>query len=160
MPKSVQVVTLYDLILFIFVDSFFRATVEMIIIFVLVLVSIVHSYPSREMLYSKDLSNSIDEVYGSYYTLSGKKNHALNSFQKQYLDKILAQQEAKLSNLMKPSKPESGRVERTAYLHIKTQQKNKRYASYLTLCHFKICNMGRKRTTRYFHVISSLDNGT
>ncbi|XP_068905271.1 uncharacterized protein CNMa isoform X3 [Tenebrio molitor] len=28
----------------------------------------------------------------------------------------------------------------------------------LTLCHFKICNMGRKRTTRYFHMIRRLDN--
>ncbi|XP_044269275.1 uncharacterized protein LOC123014294 isoform X3 [Tribolium madens] len=28
----------------------------------------------------------------------------------------------------------------------------------LTLCHFKICNMGRKRTSRYFHMIRQLDD--
>ncbi|XP_063925942.1 uncharacterized protein LOC135139572 isoform X2 [Zophobas morio] len=28
----------------------------------------------------------------------------------------------------------------------------------LTLCHFKICNMGRKRTTRYFHMIRRQDD--
>lgn len=40
----------------------------------------------------------------------------------------------------------------------RTRPVNKRRTavSDLTLCHFKICNMGRKRTTRYFHMIDEL----
>ncbi|GLV43227.1 hypothetical protein CBL_14094 [Carabus blaptoides fortunei] len=40
----------------------------------------------------------------------------------------------------------------------RTRSINKRRTavSDLTLCHFKICNMGRKRTTRYFHTVDEL----
>ncbi|KAF2885537.1 hypothetical protein ILUMI_20605 [Ignelater luminosus] len=137
----------------------------MIIIFALVLVTTVQSYPAGQILYSKDLSNSVDEVYGSYFTLSDnrKDNNEVNNhpYSQPYLNKmIIPPPSPQQSEDLAKSEPESRRVERTAYLHIQTKQKDKRYASYLTLCHFKICNMGRKRTTRYFHVISSLDNGT
>nr|XP_015833687.1 PREDICTED: uncharacterized protein LOC103314591 isoform X2 [Tribolium castaneum] len=51
------------------------------------------------------------------------------------------------------------KTKQTAYLLVNTMsQRNKRYISYLTLCHFKICNMGRKRTSRYFHMIRQLDD--
>ncbi|XP_019866476.2 uncharacterized protein LOC109595540 [Aethina tumida] len=51
----------------------------------------------------------------------------------------------KFDSLGRPQK-----IEERAYLLVKTlKHRNKRYSSYLTLCHFKICNMGRKRNTRY-----------
>ncbi|XP_055685955.1 uncharacterized protein LOC129791694 [Lutzomyia longipalpis] len=32
------------------------------------------------------------------------------------------------------------------------QKKDAHTSNYMSLCHFKICNMGRKRNTRYFHL--------
>ncbi|GAB0089995.1 uncharacterized protein DMENIID0001_046260 [Sergentomyia squamirostris] len=32
------------------------------------------------------------------------------------------------------------------------QKKDAHSSNYMSLCHFKICNMGRKRNTRYFHL--------
>ncbi|XP_018320778.1 uncharacterized protein LOC108733911 isoform X2 [Agrilus planipennis] len=49
---------------------------------------------------------------------------------------------------------DSKRLQRKAF-----SKKDKRYVNYLTLCHFKICNMGRKRTTQLLHVVSEDKEG-
>ncbi|KAK4876781.1 hypothetical protein RN001_009287 [Aquatica leii] len=128
------------------------------IIIILVFVTLVHSYPPGQILYSDNLSNSVDEVYDTYLSVADDDKEDINPPPPEpYLNKLI-EETINLENLIHPE--DAQRVERTAFVHVQTQEKNKRYSSYLTLCHFKICNMGRKRTTRYFQMMRSLDNKT
>ncbi|XP_068905261.1 uncharacterized protein CNMa isoform X1 [Tenebrio molitor] len=106
---------------------------------------------------SKDLDdNTVDKMNKPYISIShdradnSDKADVITRVQKVFVD-------SPKSNVSKNGKQQ--KTKQTAYLLVKTmRQRNKRYISYLTLCHFKICNMGRKRTTRYFHMIRRLDN--
>ncbi|XP_044269273.1 uncharacterized protein LOC123014294 isoform X1 [Tribolium madens] len=104
---------------------------------------------------SKDLDRTaVDEMYKSYISISNDRgddnDEVISRVQQVYLDS------PKIS-VSKNGKQQ--KTKQTAYLLVKSMsQRNKRYISYLTLCHFKICNMGRKRTSRYFHMIRQLDD--
>ncbi|KAF5304012.1 hypothetical protein FQA39_LY01797 [Lamprigera yunnana] len=126
------------------------------IITVLVFVTFVHSHPPGQVLYSGSLSNT-DEVYDSYLSVADDEKNDVNPPPEPYIDKLI-EESVNLDNLVSPEEPQ--RAGRTAFMHVQTQEKNKRYSSYLTLCHFKICNMGRKRTSKYVQVMRSLDNKT
>ncbi|KAF5269982.1 hypothetical protein FQR65_LT05781 [Abscondita terminalis] len=132
-------------------------------IIILVFVTFVHSYPPGQILYSDNLSNSVDEVYDTYMSLGDDDKEEINPPPPEpYLNKLI-EESVNLENLVNPN-ADAQKMERTAFVHVQTQEKNKRYSSSpvldLTLCHFKICNMGRKRTTRYFQMMRSLDNKT
>ncbi|KAB0796387.1 hypothetical protein PPYR_10448 [Photinus pyralis] len=126
-----------------------------IITLLIFIVTVTHAYPPGQFLYSDNLSNSVDEVYDSYLSVSDDDKDDVNPPPNSLLNQLIENENA---NLISPA--ETQRVEQTSIVHVQTREKNKRYSSYLTLCHFKICNMGRKRTTRYFQVMKTLDNKT
>lgn len=101
----------------------------------------------------KDL-NSVDEIYGSYFTISDDKmaTGKDGKIPKMYLNKLTTDPFKEISaNFQLNNRQET-------LLLVKTlRHRDKRQITYLTLCHFKICNMGRKRSTRYFHMIKTLN---
>ncbi|KYB28527.1 hypothetical protein TcasGA2_TC010529 [Tribolium castaneum] len=104
---------------------------------------------ARHHVITKDLD--LDEMYKSYTSISNDRDD--------YNDKVTSRVYLDSPQISVSKNGKQQKTKQTAYLLVNTMsQRNKRYISYLTLCHFKICNMGRKRTSRYFHMIRQLDD--
>ncbi|XP_018572120.1 uncharacterized protein LOC108911628 [Anoplophora glabripennis] len=117
------------------------------IIFLALCGGLVKSFPARlameagpgERVFQKGLSSdSVNEVYDSYYAISKKneeneETNVIARVQRVDLNKI------KYSHIYD--------INGDTYILVKAfRHRNKRFTSYHTLCPFKICNMGRKRT--------------
>ncbi|KAJ3663795.1 hypothetical protein Zmor_008020 [Zophobas morio] len=115
----------------------------------------IFALPVERHVIANGQGKSDDEMYRSYVSISNDRASNNNEVD------VLSRVQQVYIDTPTTTVGKNGKQPKTtkAYLLVKTlRQRNKRYVSYLTLCHFKICNMGRKRTTRYFHMIRRQDD--
>ncbi|XP_045461995.1 uncharacterized protein LOC123672064 [Harmonia axyridis] len=112
--------------------------------------SFIQGYPRVHPGYiiRSDSIGKIKEEYDAYIDLKDNEDDS-NEYD------ILSEEERFISNGHQFGTDRDRELIQT-YILVKTlRQRNKRYSSYLTLCHFKICNMGKKRRTRFVHGMES-----
>ncbi|KAK9686645.1 hypothetical protein QE152_g37034 [Popillia japonica] len=130
----------------------------------LIVMSGIYAMPHQSPMQSNDLAYSFDESTFLDRTqprsFQNLEDQEYKNLHRKIYTELQRYYHNKLQNENTVATLEDSEMQRTAYWLIKTmKQREKRYSSsYLTLCHFKICNMGRKRTTRYFHMIKSLQD--
>ncbi|KAK5642046.1 hypothetical protein RI129_008213 [Pyrocoelia pectoralis] len=96
------------------------------IITLVIFVTVTQAYPPGQLLYSDNLSNSVDEIYDSYLSVSDDDKEDVNPPPPEpYVNKFMEEEDD--VNLANPDETE--RVEKTSIVHVQTREKNKRYSS-------------------------------